>query len=90
LVKELHRFKVTFSLASGVAFVDEFFCSQVEIIGSQVFGRPLHDSRFVFRRELGLKLVGNFLGNLALDGEDIGQIAVIFFHPDMRVIAGID
>ena len=23
------------------ALVDEFFCSQVEIIGSQVFGRPL-------------------------------------------------
>jgi hypothetical protein len=30
------------------------------------------------------------LGNLALDAEDVGQLAVIFFAPNMRVIAGID
>ena len=36
LVKKLHRFEIIFSQARGVnvAVVEEFFCSQEEIIGS--------------------------------------------------------
>ena len=74
----------------NVAVVDEFFCSQVEIVGSQVGGGAFVDCTLFLWRKLGLKLVSNCLGNLALDGEDIGQVPVIFFGPDMRVIAGID
>src|SRR6266496_3178991 len=70
--------------------VDEFFCSEVEIVGSEIRCRPLCHGRFLFWRQPGLKLVGDFFGNLALNAEDIGQVAVIFLGPNMRVIAGID
>ena len=45
---------------------------------------------FLVRRELSLQLIGNRLGDLALDGEDIGQIAIVGLCPEMRVGAGID
>src|SRR4030095_13172533 len=92
LVKELHRFKEILSLTRevNVAVVDEFFCSQVEIVGNQVRRGPLVH-RTLFRwREFGLKLIGDFLGNLALDAEAVGHLAVIFLDPNMRVVAGID
>src|SRR6266550_7915885 len=92
LVKGLHSFKEILSLASGVneSVVDEFFCSEVEIISGQVFGRSLLDGCFIFRRKFGLKLIGYSCGNLALDGKDIGQVAVVFLGPDMGVVAGIN
>src|SRR4029434_849515 len=92
LVKNLHGFKEIFSLARGgnVAVVDEIFCSKVEIVGTQVRRGPLADCTLFRWRQLGLKLIGDFLGNLTLDGEDVGQLAVIFLDPNMRVIAGID
>ena len=91
LVKELHGIKSVLSPAQrGEVSVDEFFGSEVKVVSSQVRSRTLADRTFFRWRELGLKLVGDFLGNLALNGEDIGQVAVIFFGPYMRVIAGID
>src|SRR5262249_50301513 len=74
LVKELHYFKEIFSLARGVSdtVVEGFFCSQVEIVGSEVRRRVLADCAFLLWRQLRLKLIGDFLRNLALDGEDIG------------------
>src|SRR6266446_336982 len=72
LVEELHRFKIIFPLARrvNVAFVDEFFCSEVKVISSQVRRGALVD-RVLFRwRKLCLKLIGDFLSNLALDDKD--------------------
>src|SRR4029453_8896308 len=92
LVKKLHCFKIIFSSAREVneAVVDEFFCSQVEIVGNEIRSGALTDYTLFLWRQFGLKLVGDFFGNLALDGENIGQVAIIFFGPDMRVIAGIN
>ena len=41
-------------------------------------------------RERGLQLVGDGFRYFALDGEDIGQIAVVGLRPEMRVVPGID
>ena len=92
LIKKLHRFKKIISLARGVnaAVIEEFFCSQEEIVGSEVRRRALVDCTLFLWRKFGLKLIRNFLGNLALDGEHIGQIAIVFLRPHMRVVAGID
>src|SRR5438128_8742994 len=90
LVKKLHRFKEIFFQARGVnvAVVEEFFCSQEEIIGSEVRGGALADRTLFLWRELGLKLVGDFLGNLALNRENIGEIAIIGLRPKLRVGTG--
>src|SRR6266498_123895 len=84
LVEELHRFKIIFPLVRRVivAFVDEFFCSQVKIVGSEVRGRALAYCSLFLWRKFDLKLVGDFFSNLALDGKDIGQVAVILLSPD--------
>jgi hypothetical protein len=41
-------------------------------------------------RELRLQLVGDGFGDLALNGEDIGQIAIVSLRPEMSVVAGVD
>ena len=37
-----------------------------------------------------LQLIGDRLGDLALDGEDIGQIAIVGLRPEMRVGLRVD
>ena len=90
LVEELHSLKEILSLGIGVNAVDEFFCSEIEIVGSEVRSGALVDRSLFLWRKFRLKLVGDFFGNFALDGEDISQVAVLFFSPDMCVIAGIN
>ena len=69
--------------------IDQCCRANVKIEGREIISRSLLD-RGLFRwRKFGLKLIGDFLGNLALDGKDIGQITVILFGPDMCVIACI-
>ena len=62
----------------------------VEIEGGQVGGGRLFDRRFLVRRELGLQLIGDGFGNLALDGKHIGQITIVGLCPQMRVGPRID
>ena len=90
LVQELHRFKESSLAPHGARDLEEFFCLQVEIVGSQIRGWPLVDCTLFLWRQLGLKLFGDFLRNLALDGEDIRQIAVVSLRPEMRVVPRID
>src|SRR5207245_8164365 len=42
------------------------------------------------RRKLGLELVSNRLCDLALNGEDIREIAIVSLRPKMGVISCID
>src|SRR5438128_1894185 len=92
LVKKLHRFKEILSQARGanIALVEEFFCSKETVVGSYVRGGALADRTLFLWRELGLKLVGDFLGNLALNRENIGKIAIIGLRPKMRIGAGVN
>ena len=93
LVQQLHGLKSILFLSSNrvnILAVEEFFCLQVEIVGNQVRGRSLGDCTLFLWRQLGLKLIGDFLRNLALDGKDIGEIAIISLRPQMCVIARID
>src|SRR5437868_12043441 len=92
LVKKLHRFKKIISQARGVnlAVVDEFFCSQEEVVGSQVRGGTLADRTLFLLRELGLKLVGDGFGHLTLNREDVGQSSVVGIGPQMGIIGCFD
>src|SRR2546421_7769173 len=56
----------------------------------QVSSGRLFDRFLLVRRKLRLQLVGNGLGDLALNGEDIGKIAIVGLGPEMRIIASVD
>ncbi len=42
------------------------------------------------RQDLGLELVGDRLGNLGLNGKDVGEIAIVSLRPQMRIAASVD
>ena len=74
--------------ATAVAL--DFQRSQIEVVRDEVFSRLRIDNRFLCGRELGLQLLGNGFGDLALDGKDIGQIAIVGLRPEMRIVTRID
>src|SRR5260370_38668471 len=78
LLKELDGCEIILSCPRYVnaTIIDELLCPKIKIIGSEIFCRSLFDGRFLFRRGLGLKRVGDFLRYLALDVKAVGQIAI--------------
>ena len=68
----------------------ERFRASVKIEGNEIRGRSLFDRLLFRRRKLGLKLIGDGFGDLALNGKDVRKIAIISLRPEMRVVAGID
>src|SRR6266550_6282017 len=69
---------------------NEILRSAVEFKSSDVCGWALLDRTFLGGGELRLQLVGDAFGNVALDGEDVGQIAIIGLRPEVHVVAGVD
>ena len=59
-------------------------------IGLAVLGRLARHLRLLGRRKLRLQFVRDFLREIGLDREDIRQIAVVIFRPDMLVVHGVD
>src|SRR5205809_5737179 len=67
-------------------------CPQKNIIGSgikiksnEIAGRPALNGRFLSGRDFGVKLLSDFLRNLALDRKQVVQIAIVLFRPDESV-----
>ena len=54
----------------------ELFGAQVAIVSDKICRRRPLNRRFLRRRKLRLKLIGDGFGNLALDGKDVVQRAV--------------
>ncbi len=73
-----------FSLAGVTMCLDE------EQISVWILRRPAIETRFFIWRKLRLKSRGNSSGKIGLDGEDVGQIAVVIFGPNVLVVVGID
>jgi hypothetical protein len=69
---------------------EESFGPAVLIEGDKISRRSLLDGFLLVRRKLRLQLLRNGFGDLALDREDIGQIAIISLRPHIRVIARVD
>ena len=59
------------------------FRAKVQVVGCEVArGSSLHGGFFA-RGKPDLELVGDRLSDVALDGEHIGQIAVVLFRPEL-------
>ena len=55
-----------------------------------VFGWPLIKPRFFVWRQFRLKGRRNFLREVGLNREDVGQIAIVIFRPNVLVVIRID
>src|SRR5438132_14390891 len=60
---------------------NEILGATVEIERSHIRRRRLFDGSFFTRRKLRLQLIRNRLGDLALNGEDVGQITIVSLSP---------
>src|ERR1700693_5626043 len=63
---------------------------QIQIVSGEVPCRALLDPLLFRRRESGFEGGGNPLGDLALDREDVLELAVVGLGPDVLVASGVD
>ena len=66
------------------------FGTHVEFVSLEIARRFLRDGGFFGGGKFRLQLIGNHLGDLALDGENVIERAIIAFGPNVCVGAGID
>src|SRR5436309_14260637 len=64
--------------------------ARIEIESDEIAGRPALNGRFLSGRDFGVKLLSDFLRNLALDRKQVVQIAIVLFRPDVSVRARVD
>src|SRR6266571_3729656 len=66
------------------------FGARVKVEGCEVGGWLALDGQFLRSRHFGVKLLSDFLRDLALDCEYVIQVTIVFFGPDVRVRARVD
>ncbi len=64
--------------------------ARVKVEGCEVGGWLALDGQFLSSRHFGVKLLSDFLRDLALDCEYVIQVTIVFFGPDVRVRARVD
>src|ERR1043166_8967556 len=64
--------------------------SRIKIESNEIAGRFALNGKFLSGCNFGMKLVSDFLRDLALDCEHVVQIAVILFNPDVGVGPRVD
>src|SRR5438045_1639987 len=62
----------------------------VKVERSEIGSWSLLDRRFFRRRKFGLQLISDRFRDFALDGEDVGEIAIIGLGPKMGIVSRID
>ena len=63
---------------------------EVELVGLDVVGGLLADPGPLLRRELRLERGRDLQRDVGLDGEDVGQLAVVGLGPEVPVRLGVD
>ena len=64
--------------------------ARIELESDEIGWLVCLNRHFLSSRDFGVKLFGDFLRDLALDGEQIVQIAIVLLGPDVRVGARVD
>src|SRR2546421_10084403 len=65
-------------------------CLDEKKISIRILGWPAIEARFFIWRKLCLKSSGNSSRQIGLNSENVGQIAVVIFRPNVLVIVSID
>src|ERR1700724_4439276 len=89
-VKQGYRLKESFFSTGIRGQLGQLLGLSIKPLSNRVGGGRLCDSCFLARRHPGLKLIGNRLSNLALNGKDVGQIAIVGLRPKMRISASVN
>src|SRR2546423_15260969 len=63
---------------------------QVEVVCLDIVGRLFGDSIQLGRAEARVQTVRDALGDLCLNGEDVGELAVPGFRPNVLIGVGVD
>ena len=66
--------------------VQELPPAQVVGVGLDVVGRGLGDGLLLLRQELHLQLLDDRVRDFVLDGEDVGEVAIVAVGPDMAAV----
>ena len=61
---------------------------EIVVVGLDVLRRRRLDRLLLLRQQPDLQLLDDRLGDLVLDREDVGQVAVVAVGPEMRAVAG--
>src|SRR5438067_741955 len=64
--------------------------ARIQIKSNEIPGRFALNGHFLSRCNFGMKLVSDFLRDLALDCEHVVQIAVVLFDPDVGISPRVD
>ena len=67
-----------------------FAAAQIVRVGLDILRRRLLDRLLLLRQELDLELLDDRLGDLVLNREDVGQVAVVAGGPEMAVGRSFD
>src|SRR5438552_14056872 len=70
--------------------IGEIVCLNEKEIGVRILGWSLIETCFFIGRKLGLESGSNFLREVGLDGEYVGQIAVVILRPNLLFVFDID
>ena len=91
LVQQIGRLQqIGFPMTAGKRRQKKIFGVRVEIERCDIGRRAAFNGALLAWRELRLELVGDGLCDLALNSENIGQIAIVSLRPEMRIGARID
>src|SRR6266513_3866573 len=64
--------------------------ARIEIESDEIAGRPALNRQFLSRGDFSVKLLSDFLRNLALDRKQVVQIAIVLFDPDVGISPRVD
>src|SRR2546427_1782009 len=64
--------------------------SRIKIESNEIAGRFVLNGKFLSGCNFGVKLLSDFLRDLALDCEHVVQVAVVLFDPDVGISPRVD
>ena len=66
-----------------------FATAKIELVRLGAPRRPAFDATFFLGRKPCLEGAGYLLGDRALDGEYVGQLAIVAISPDLPIVVGV-
>ena len=70
--------------------MQDMTAEHIQLIGFRIIGQILPDCLTFTRKQCHIERVDHRQGDLVLDGEDITQLAVVYFREQVTLVVGVD